>query len=248
MKRNILFWGILSWALAGALLTESCKHDPTFVEITDPVDTTGNPVDTVAEGTPCDPNKVYFELQILPILVSNCAMSGCHNEASHQDGVVLTTYQKVMQTAEVRPFDLGDSELYEVITDNDPDKRMPPPPSARLSTEQIALIASWINQGAQNLTCDPDAGGCNTSNVTYSGKVRPLLQSSCVGCHSGSAPGGGINLSTHAGVAAVAANGRLYGAINHQSGFVAMPLGGQKLSTCNISQIKAWIDAGAPNN
>lgn len=248
MKKYLLFWSSLGFALGGALLTESCQHDPTFVEITDPTDTTDNPIDTTNQGTPCDPNKIYFDLQILPILVSNCAMSGCHNDASHQDGVVLTSYQKVMQTADVRPFNLGDSELYEVITDNDPDKRMPPPPAARLSSDQISLISSWISQGAQNLSCDPGAGGCNTTNVTYSGRVRPVLQTSCIGCHSGSAPSGGINLSTHAGVAAVANNGKLFGAISHQSGFVAMPLGGQKMPQCTIDQLKAWIDAGAPNN
>lgn len=242
------------FATIGAIFTvftiSSCQHDITFMDDggTTPIDTTGNGGGGGSNGTPCDPDVVYFESQILPILVSNCAMSGCHSAASHADGVVLTDYQRVIQTGKVRAFNPGNSELYEVITDNDSDDQMPPPPRARLTAQQIGLIADWIEQGAQNLSCDPNAGGCNLNGVTYNATVRPILQNACMGCHSGSAPLGGINLSTHAGVAAVALNGRLYGAINHAAGYSAMPQGGAKLAQCAIDQIKVWVDAGAPNN
>lgn len=232
---------ILLASAAGGL--QSCKHDPFSPDITDPGDTT-----VVTPGNPCSADSVYFELQILPILRSNCALSGCHDEASRQEGVILTSYQRVMQTANVRPGNLSGSDLYEVITETRPDKIMPPPPRQGLSTEQIALIAKWINQGARNLTCDANAGACQTTNMSWSQHIRPVIQTYCLGCHSGAAPGAGLNFSTHAGVAATVSGGRLYGAINHQSGFVAMPLGGAKMPECNILQIESWIDAGAPNN
>ncbi len=227
----------------------ACKHDP-FITEDDmmPIDTTDNPIDTTEMGMPCDPDKVYFELEIQPILTSNCAFSDCHDAASAQDGVVLTSYERVMQTADVRAFDLDGSDLYEVITDSDPDKRMPPPPRAGLTSAQINLIATWILQGAENLECDPDAGVCDTDNVSYATTIVPILQNTCLGCHSGSAPSGGINLSTHAGVQTVALNGRLVGAVSHDSAYSPMPQGGQKLSDCKIDQIRAWVDAGAPNN
>lgn len=250
-----IHWLPISVFSFGLLLSVfSCTHSPLLPDDDfTPVDTTGNPIDTTggdttSSGTPCDPNIVYFNIQVLPILRSNCAKSGCHDEITHEDGVVLTSYENVMNTADVRPFNLNGSDLYEHITETDPDKRMPPPPNSALSSDQINLIAKWILEGAQNLECDPDAGQCNTSNVTYSGTIRPLIINTCQGCHSGSAPSAGINLTTYQGIATVANNGRLYGAISHTTGFVAMPYGGNKLSQCAIDKVKAWIDSGAPNN
>lgn len=90
---------------------------------------------------------------------------------------------------------------------------------------------------------------CNTTNVTYSSTITVLLNNyGCLGCHVGANPSGGINLETHANVKTVIDNGRLFGAINHASGFVPMPDGGAKMTPCDISKVKAWIDAGAPNN
>lgn len=193
----------------------------------------------------CDPDTVYFAQQVLPILISNCAMSGCHDAATASDGVVLNNYQNVVQTADVDPGDPGGSDLYEVITDSDPDKRMPPPPDDPLSTEQITIIRTWIQQGAKNLTCD---AGCDTTNVTYSGDIRPLLDNTCTGCHSGSSAGGGVDLSGYTGVKAAADNGSLFGAVNHDPGFSNMPQGGDKLPQCEIDQIRIWIADGAPQN
>ncbi|HUR31704.1 MAG TPA: c-type cytochrome domain-containing protein [Saprospiraceae bacterium] len=237
------------------MFLSSCAHEALVTPIDpgpdpdpDPIDTTGNPIDTTSPGTPCDPNVVYFNLQILPLLKSNCAKSGCHDAGTHEEGIILDSYQNVMNSDVIKPFDLNDSELFEVITENDLDDVMPPPPNQRLNADQISLIASWILQGAKDLTCDENAGQCETNNVTYSGFVRPLLTTNCVGCHSGGAPSGGITLNTYDGVRSVALNGRLYGAINHSNGFQPMPRGSAKLPQCTIDKIKAWIDNGAQNN
>lgn len=244
-----------SWLLLPSavivLVVTACRHDPFMPDGSDPVepvDTTGNPVDTMMNGEPCDPDVVYFELDVLPILRSNCALSGCHDATSAQDDVVLTDFTRVVQTADVEAFDLDGSDLYEVITENDSDDRMPPPPNTPLTPGQINIIAKWIQQGARDLSCDPNVGGCDTDMVTYSGTVAPLLQNTCVGCHGGGSPSAGVNLSSHAGVAQVALNGRLLGAIRWEAGYAPMPQGGNQLSDCTIDQIAAWVDAGAPNN
>lgn len=233
----------------------ACEHDPVAGPIDpgpgpdpDPIDTTENPVDTSMSGTPCDPNVVYFNMEVLPILKSNCAKSGCHDAATHQDGIILDSYQNVMGSDVIKAFDLDDSELFEKITESDPDDVMPPPPNARLSGEQINLIAAWILQGAKDLTCDENAGACVTTNISFAGFVAPILNTNCVGCHSGGAPSGGIVLNTYEGVRAVALNGRLYGAISHATGFQPMPRGSAKLAQCTIDKIKGWIDEGANNN
>lgn len=96
---------------------------------------------------------------------------------------------------------------------------------------------------------NPGNGTCDTIGVTYNGTVVPLLQASgCLGCHSGGAPSGNISLASFTSVKAAAQNGKLYGAINHSPGFSPMPQGGNKMSSCNIAKIKAWIDAGSINN
>ncbi|HPG11952.1 MAG TPA: c-type cytochrome, partial [Chitinophagaceae bacterium] len=193
----------------------------------------------------CDPDKVYFEQQVLPILISNCAMSGCHDNASHQDGVILTSYQTVMATADVRPGRPENSDLYEVIIDTDLEDRMPRPPQAPLQQDQIALIRKWIEQGALDLTCN---SGCDTTQFTYTATIKPIIVNYCQGCHNGTAAQGGIDLSTYNGVKTKIDDGRLWGAINHLPGYSPMPKNGNKLADCEITQIRKWIEAGSPNN
>jgi mono/diheme cytochrome c family protein len=251
--RLILILGCLLALLA-------CKHEPVRPgpdggnpgdSTGNPADTTGNhqnPGDTTATGDVCSPDTVYFAQDVLPLLISNCALSGCHDDQSAQDGVVLTSYASVMSTADVRPNRPGNSDLYEVLVEDDADKRMPPPPRDPLSTEQIAMIATWINQGAQDLSCDPFAGGCDTVNVTYSGTIRAILDQRCMGCHNDQGASGGVILETHAEVSALALDGTLYGALSWTSGYTSMPPSGSQLPQCQLDQIKAWVDAGAPNN
>lgn len=93
------------------------------------------------------------------------------------------------------------------------------------------------------------AASCDTSTViSYSQKVVPLLRNQCYGCHTATGGSGGINMSTYANDKALALNGKLYGSINHSAGFVAMPQGAAKMTSCQISTIKKWIDGGALNN
>lgn len=197
-------------------------------------------------GIPCDPDTVYFQNTILPLLQSSCALSGCHDAASASDGVILTDYDKIMSTAGVRPFNADGSNLYEVMVEDDPDKRMPPPPRNPLTTEQTNAVYKWIMQGAKNNYCDDVE--CDSLNVTYSATVWPIIQNRCYGCHSGGSPSGGISLENHANLVALANSGQLMGAIRHDQGYSPMPKNGAKLSDCNISQIQKWINDGTPNN
>lgn len=193
----------------------------------------------------CSPDSVYFQQQVLPIFVSNCAMAGCHDNISHKEGLVLTSYTSVM-AAGVRPGKASESKVYRVITTTNPEDRMPQPPRSPLTQEQIDIIGTWINQGAKNNSCV--SASCDTSNVTYSGSVQPIIANKCQGCHSSSLAEGGYDLSNYAGVKARVDDGRLWGSVNQLPGYSAMPKNGTKLSTCELSVIKKWIDAGAPNN
>ena len=222
--------GLPVLALGAILGTGSCKHDiPTAPP-------------TLVTDTVCDPATVYFVNDILPIFNSSCAMSGCHDASSNQDGYTLNSYQGIMEG--IKAGNPGDSEIFEKITDNDPDDKMPPPSSGiSLTQAQIDLIYNWIAQGAPYNECT-QTSNCDTANVTYSGTIAPILQANCVGCHSA----GSVLLNSHAGVATVALNGRLMGALNHANGYLAMPSGQPQLDACTLQSFQAWVNAGAPNN
>jgi hypothetical protein len=233
--------------LLGILILSGCRHEIPDLNSGSDGGNNGNSGGGSSgnNNVPCDPNKIYFKQQVLPILISNCAMSGCHDDASRSDGVILTSYEKVMATADVRPGRPGNSDLYEVLVETRPDKRMPRPPQNPLTQQQIQLIYDWIKQGAKNLEC---ASLCDENNFSYSSTIKLIISNKCQGCHSGGAPQGGIDLSTYSGVKAKITDGRLWGAINHQQGFSPMPKNGAKLSDCEITQFRKWMDAGAPEN
>ncbi|MBK6963496.1 MAG: hypothetical protein IPH20_05985 [Bacteroidales bacterium] len=224
------------------LVFAGCKHEPEEIVITDPV----IPIDTIPDtGITCNPDTAYFQNDVLPLLISGCGMSGCHDAATAQEGVVLTSYQSVMNTGGIIPGNPNGSELYEKITDNEPDDRMPPPPMAALTTDELLLIRKWIEQGAKNNYCD---AGCDTNSFAFSTSIQPLINTNCKGCHNATLSSGGIRLDNYASVKSVADNGRLFGAISHQQGYAAMPQGAARLPECNIIQVKKWIAAGAPDN
>jgi len=228
-----------------AAMLDSCRIRQIEIWIRDT--TFSPPPDTTH---PCDPDTIYFEMDVLPILNSSCAKSGCH-DATAQEGVRLDSYAAVMASDVVRPGNPGNSELYEKINETDPEDIMPPPPDAPLDATQKEIIRKWIAQGAQNLYCDEM---CDTVNVTFSGTIWPeIISTYCLGCHSGASASGGIHLENHSQVAVAASipagqAGSLWGAVTHASGNSAMPKNQPQLSDCKITQIRKWIDAGTPNN
>lgn len=205
------------------------------------------PPDTIH---PCNPDTIYFEMDVLPILLSSCGKSGCH-DATAQEGVRLDSYAAAMASDVISPFDPNNSKMYEKITETDPEDVMPPPPETPLDNVQKEIIRKWIAQGAQNLFCDEM---CDSVNVTFSGTIWPeIIQSYCFGCHNGVNASGGIHLENHNQVAAAAVKpagqtGSLWGAVNHANGNFPMPKNQAQLSDCKIAQIRKWINDGTPNN
>ncbi len=245
-----------------SLAFAACKHEPNIPVVvklpTDPIDqpTGGN--------NPCDPDTIYFERDVVPIFTTYC-MSGCHDEVTASGGVVLTSFSRVISTADVRPGDPNASDLYEVLVETDVNKRMPQSPLDPLSAENIEIIRKWIEQGALNLTCKPDTNpvdtmpidtlptdttdtntiGCNPTNISFANDVTPVFSNyGCIGCHSG----GTVILNTYVGAKTVADNGRLVGAITHDPAYQEMPQGGAKMDSCDIKIIETWITEGTLDN
>ncbi|MBK9318326.1 MAG: hypothetical protein IPM91_05525 [Bacteroidetes bacterium] len=93
----------------------------------------------------------------------------------------------------------------------------------------------------------PSSGTCDTSNITYANTIAPIMTDACVSCHSGGAPSGNIDLSSYANVKIQADNGALYGSMNHDPNWSAMPQGGNKTDACTLLKIQTWINKGTPN-
>lgn len=94
----------------------------------------------------------------------------------------------------------------------------------------------------------PQPAACDTSNITFSGNVLPILEASCISCHSGGTPAGNVNLETYDDIVAAANNGSLMGTIRHESNWSPMPKNGAKLDNCTITKMEIWIADGTPNN
>jgi len=92
---------------------------------------------------------------------------------------------------------------------------------------------------------------CDTTQVTYSQSVVPIIQNNCLSCHGNSTAavfGSNIELEDYADIKVQFDANRLIGAISHENGYTPMPMDAPKLDDCNITTIRIWVDAGAPNN
>ena len=243
MKMNHRTLKGITVLLCAILIVISCRHVLPF-----PIDTGttgGNGSGTGGGGNTssdtCDQSKIYFQQQVLPLLVSNCAQSGCHDNATHREGIIIVSYASVMQTAGVKAGNASGSKLYKVISSGS----MPPNGYAAMTAAQKNLVYQWIQQGALDLVCN---NLCDSSHFTFSGTIQPLISTKCQGCHNSTNPLGGVDLSSYAAVKTQADNGKLSGSVNWAAGLVPMPQNGSKLSDCELAQIQNWIAAGAPNN
>lgn len=225
------------------IIFASCKHKP--IQPTNINNNNNNPPDTtVNTENPCSPDTVYFKNDILPIILSNCTMSGCHNSSDKADGIILTDYNSIKSGGDVKPYNPNNSDLYEVLIESDLDKRMPYKLPA-LSATDIAKVKKWIQQGALNNECTD----CDTTiTMSYATHIAPILQANCNGCHNTNNASAGVDVSNYNSLMIIVNNGKLNGVINHLSGYSPMPKNAQKMSDCNIAKIKKWINNGSLNN
>jgi hypothetical protein len=87
---------------------------------------------------------------------------------------------------------------------------------------------------------------CDTTNVTYSDNILPIISANCLPCHTTANQFGGIILDVLDDARIPARDGRLLKAVTHDPSVVPMPRGGPKLSDCDIAKITRWINLGEP--
>ncbi len=112
------------------------------------------------------------------------------------------------------------------------------------------IVILFVALGSCSSDNEEDLFGdiCDTTDVSYAGFIAPTLQTFCNSCHSAEAPSAGIITETYEGLKVVALDGRLVGAINHESGYSPMPQGQSQLQECTRLKIQAWVEDGALNN
>jgi hypothetical protein len=235
--KNLLtrkYFGLVGFAFIAILVVGSCVHDP----IIDPSSLNGGET-SIPGCTTAD--QVCFESAILPIFVSSCARSGCHDSKTKEEGYVLDSYVNIIKKG-LSPGNANGSKLYKVLFETGSDQM---PPDAPLPKAQKDAIALWINQGAKNtVSCNCS---CDEAKFAFAEIIQPLINNQCVGCHKPGSLSGNVDLSAYAQIKVQANNGKLLGTVSHAAGFASMPPG-SKLSNCQINQITKWINAGALNN
>lgn len=117
------------------------------------------------------------------------------------------------------------------------------------STIAIVGMLCWLVSCSKE-SADKLAGNtsCDTTNVSYSGQVLPILQDNCYSCHSGSNPVSGIELSDFSVLQIHVKNGDLKSAVTHTGSVVPMPYGLPMLPSCELNTIVAWVNQGALDN
>ena len=232
--RQMKLKAVLQLAVVAALGLTGCVHDPLDILI-DPA--------IIYHDQPCSLDTVYFQQDILPILRSTCAQTGCHDVATAENDVILTSYSHLMNNDEdlVLPGNPFDSKLIEVMLENNIDDIMPPPPAAALDQSVIDLMILWIEQGATNWSCE----SCDTTDVTYTSHIAPLMSARCNSCHGGATPQNGLDLGTIEAVISSINYSFLMEAVRSQPGVEQMPpLTG--LASCDVRVLEIWIENGMP--
>lgn len=97
--------------------------------------------------TPDARQRVDFKTQIAPLFVEHCIR--CHNPGNEKGELSLETAQGLNANGYLMPGKPDESYLLEVIhADPQTGKATMPKDTKPLSTEDVALIARWIEQGA----------------------------------------------------------------------------------------------------
>jgi hypothetical protein len=106
----------------------------------------------------------------------------------------------------------------------------------------------WVEGCAKHNAVDLGGGGCDTTNVSYSMQVVPILQNNCYVCHRGPGASSGIDYSSYGAFKGWAQSGYVVGDITAAPGHIPMPYGLPPLDQCEINTIIAWINQGTQNN
>lgn len=83
----------------------------------------------------CSSGNVSFSAEVLPIIQTRCAVSGCHDASSGNKGGPFTNYTQIKNKASNIKFQVENRTM---------------PQGSSLPASQIRLIRCWVENGALN--------------------------------------------------------------------------------------------------
>jgi hypothetical protein len=112
-----------------------------------------------------------------------------------------------------------------------------------LSIYAISMHSSCYKDNKASMY--PSSATCDTTTVTWTSDIQPLVNNSCAtsGCHDASGAGG-YALNNYAGVKTMVDNQRFITVMVNGT----MPRGGATMDACSINKVRAWINRGALQN
>ena len=139
------------------------------------------------------PANIDFTRDVQPILIANC--TGCHKGTSAPAGLRLDSAAGVIQGSDsgkvIVPGNSSQSVLAQRVSDPSGNQM---PPTGSLSKAQIALIATWIDQGAKAdvgnaLPVTTKAPAMNyppsVASIASAAVERSYFEAYCQTCHQG---------------------------------------------------------------
>lgn len=184
----------------------------------------------------------------------------CHGSGG-EGGFNPNSYSGIIRI--VKAGDAANSKLYEVITNSGGEGMMPP--NQPLNKDQRTLILVWIEQGAQNTTCDTTGGGggggpqYNMDTICFTQNIAPIFQSNCgkTGCHDATSHQGDYVLTNYntvmqngEGIIPYYPNSsKIYQVTSTTAGEDIMPPSpNPPLTTAQRELLRQWIADGALNS
>lgn len=123
------------------------------------------------EPKPMEAMLVYEDM-IVPFLDKKCM--SCHNENKAKGGLIMTSYEALLKGGKsehptLTPGMLTNSDMYRrVMLPAEDDDHMPPDGKVPLNEDEIALLAWWIEEGA-----DP---GLKVQEAILDTNIQPLIE------------------------------------------------------------------------
>jgi mono/diheme cytochrome c family protein len=123
-------------------------------------------------------------------------------------------------------------------------------PAENTAAPAVQEPAAGNTAAPAGATAQPAAG-----DVSFSKDIMPIFESRCISCHGGQRTSQGLSMKTYDSLLAGSDNGPVLTPGNADNSNLIqlvvkgkMPKRGPKLTPDQIELLKAWINAGAPNN
>jgi len=174
------------------------------------------------------------------LFVGSCG--SCHTGSSGFGGFDASSYETIRAGGNsgpgIVPNDPGESVVYTLQLEGGH--------PGQFTDDELAVVLEWIEAGAPEAA---DSGGGATDEPTWDGVFAALLTDTCGACHGAGALAG-LNVTTYE-LAVKGGNsgpGIVAGDPDASAVYTKQLQGGHpgQLTARQLADLKAWIDAGAP--